>query len=174
MNFVRPELIAWIRRWREPLVWSGICVFGLLLIVSGDGLARILLGGAISGVSAAFIPGSIRRLRLSEPELSTGAVQIDEGRIAYFGPMGGAFVDIASLERLEIVSRHWRLTSGDGSQIYIPRGAAGAERLPDAFSVLNGFDLSAAFPKSGDGRVTTTILWQRERPSALATRPHLD
>ena len=29
MSFVRPELAAWLRIWREPILWGGLAISGL-------------------------------------------------------------------------------------------------------------------------------------------------
>jgi hypothetical protein len=97
-------------------------------------------------------------------------VEVDEGRISYFGPRGGGFVDIASVTRVELATRPhllpgtghaWVLTADDGTQLTIPLGAQGAERLPDALSPLPGLDLGAGAAALGSRRAGRVLVWAR-------------
>ena len=141
MSFVRPELAARLRRWREPIVWARA--------------AR----RRRSGCSGAATPGSRRCRFVARPARSPppasgccarrcagcgsaptrsaeGVVVIDEARIAYLGPRDGGFVDLPAVIRVEIVTRPhvppasahaWVITAEDGTRLTIPLGAEGAD-----------------------------------------------
>ena len=143
MSFVRPELAAGFRRWREPVVWGALLAVGLWMTWQGYSTLSPLsfvAGLVATATGASLLHGSLRRLRLIG-ELGEGVVVIDEARIAYFGPRGGGFVDVPSIVRVEIVTRPhvppdsphaWVLSAEDGTRLVIPIGAEGADRLFDA------------------------------------------
>jgi len=163
MSLIRPELARQIHRWREPLIWAAVALAGTLMLLAGlSDMAwlQLALGAAMSGVAVAFFVVSTRRIRLSDDVLGEGVVQIDEGRIAFFGPLGGAFIDVASLQKVEITRHFWCLSGSDGTQVWIPRGASGVENLPDALSVLPGITLA---PETG-------VLWSRSRQPSQPVR----
>ncbi len=160
MSLIRPELAERLHRWREPAVWGLTALVGAYWSVTGlAGSAWLLTltGLLLAAVGAAFALGAVRRIRLADPVPAEGVVQIDEGRVGYFGPLGGAFIDVDNLDRVEITARFWRLSGVDGAQVNIPRGAAGAERLPDALSVLPGFTLGGKPLQRGG----TRVMWER-------------
>lgn len=172
-GFVRPEVAAGFRRWREPLVWAALLALGLWMVWQGyRGLAPVsfVAGLVATATGTSLLLGAIRRLRL-HGEPGEGVVVIDEARIAYFGPRGGGFVDLPSIVRVEVVTRPhvlpdsahaWVLTAEDGERLVVPIGAKGAERLFDALSPLPGIDFdagAAAIAAPGPGRA---LVWQRE------------
>ena len=100
MSFLRPELAARLRRWRESLVWAALLAAGLWLVWRGyGGLAPLpfLLGLLLAAAGLGLLRGSIRRLRLSADALDEGVVVIDEARIAYLGPRQGGVVDLPAV-----------------------------------------------------------------------------
>ena len=89
MSFVRPELAARLRRWREPLVWGALLVFGAWLAWRGYAALAPLpfVAGLLAGAAGlGLLQAAVRRLRLSAETLDEGVVVIDEARIAYLGP----------------------------------------------------------------------------------------
>jgi hypothetical protein len=166
VSFVRPELAVLLRRWGEALVFAAVLALGLWLLwraVSGRGWLLLAPGLVLAGSGAGLLMGAVRRIRLSDAPPGAGVVMIDEGRIAYFGPLGGGFVDLPGLIRVEITGEAWLLVADDGTRLAIPRGAAGAERLPDALSPLPGLDLDAAVAAIGTGAPGRTLLWRADR-----------
>jgi hypothetical protein len=173
MSFMRPELAARFRRWREPLVWAALLALGIWLAWRGYGsLAPLpfLLGLLLAAAGLGLLRAAVRRLRLSASALDEGVVLIDEARIAYFGPRQGGVVDLPSVVRVEIVTRPhlppdsghaWVITADDGTRLTIPLGARGAEGLPDALTPLPGIDLDAGAAAVAAGGAGRTTLWRK-------------
>ena len=173
MSFLRPELAARLRRWRESLVWAALLAAGLWLVWRGyGGLAPLpfLLGLLLAAAGLGLLRGSIRRLRLSADALDEGVVVIDEARIAYLGPRQGGVVDLPAVVRVEIVTRPhvptdsahaWVITAEDGTRLTIPLGARGAEGLVDALTLLPGIDLDAGAAAVAGGGAGRTTVWKK-------------
>ncbi len=170
MSFVRPELAARIRLWREPMLWGALLVLGVWMIwrgYAGLALVTFVAGLAATATGASLLRPAIRRVRLHS-ELGEGVVVIDEARIAYFGPRGGGFVDVPSIVGVEIVTRPyvppdsshaWILTAEDGTRLVIPLGAEGADRLFDALSPLPGIDFDAGAAAVAARRPGRATVW---------------
>jgi hypothetical protein len=164
MSLVRPELAAALHRWREPLAWGAVLAAGLLLIWRGyAGLAPgpLMLGLLMAGAGATLLRAAIRRIRLTAQVPGEGVVVIDEGRIAYLGPFGGGVVDLPRLTRVELTPASWILAADDGTRLVVPRGAVGAERLPDALTPLPGLDLDSAAEETA--LAGPVLVWQAPR-----------
>ena len=110
--FFRPEAKAALWRWRELLVAAGMAVLGLWWIM-GPGRLLALPGWAlvIGAVALTFV--GVQRGRFRGAGDGVGAVQVDEGQIAYFGPLTGGVVALTAMERLSLDATlqppHWRL-----------------------------------------------------------------
>lgn len=173
MSFLRPELAARLRRWREAIVWSGVLVAGLWLTWQGYGdLAPLpfALGLVATAAGLGLLQGALRRLRLSADSPDEGVVMIDEGQIAYLGPLRGGVVDLPAVVRVEIVtlphrpsdSGHaWVITTEDGERLTIPLGARGAEGLLDALTPLPGIDFDAGIAAVAAGGAGRTTVWTK-------------
>ena len=108
MSFVRPELAARFRTWREPIAWGALVAVGLWLAWYGYrrlDLLLFVLGLVLVATGLGLLRGALRRLRLHADQPGEGVVVIDEARIAYLGPRGGGFVDLPAIARVEIVTR---------------------------------------------------------------------
>jgi hypothetical protein len=172
MSFVRPEVAAGFRRWREPIAWGALLVVGLWMIWQGyrDLAIVSFVGGLLAtATGASLLHGALRRIRL-RGELGEGIVVIDEARIAYLGPRGGGVVDVPALVRVAIVTRPhvppdsghaWILTSEDGTLVAIPTGARGADGLFDALSPLPGIDFDAAAAAIAAPGPARAVVWER-------------
>lgn len=173
MSFVRPELAAGFRLWREALIWAALLALGLWLIWQGYrdlAIVTFVVGIAATATGASLLRAAIRRVRL-RGELGEGVVVVDEARIAYLGPRSGGVVDVPAIVRVEIVTRPhvppdsahaWVLTAEDGTRLVVPLGARGADALFDALSPLPGIDFdagAAAVAAPGPGRAT---VWDRD------------
>lgn len=173
MSFLRPELVLRLHRWREPIVWAALLVFGTILAWRGYGrLDPLLFGGGLllAGAGLALLRPSLRRVRLATDTPDEGVVLIDEARIAYLGPREGGFVDLPSVVRVEIVTRPyvppasphaWVITSEDGTRLTIPLGARGAEGLFDALSPLPGIDFDAGVAAIAAPGPRRTTVWRK-------------
>lgn len=166
MSFIRPELAAALSTWREPVVWGGVGLFGAALLwhgVARDALLLMVLGGLLALTGMALLPGAIGRARLAALPPGEGVVMIDEGRIAFFGPHSGGFLDIESMERVEVVpgtSPSWRLLARDGTRLDIPFAARGAEKLPDALGALPGIAIAAALALIDSPAARPRTIWR--------------
>ncbi|MFO1107410.1 MAG: hypothetical protein U1E34_15085 [Amaricoccus sp.] len=171
---IRPEIAAWVRVWREPLLWGALLLAGLWLVWQGYLAlepATIALGLLCAAAGLGLLRDALRRARLRLEAPAEGMVLIDEGRIAYLGPRGGGFIDLPSIVAVEIVTRPhvppasghvWLLTAEDGERLTIPVGAKGADRLFDALSPLPGIDFDAGVAAIlGPGAHRATV-WRRE------------
>lgn len=172
---IRPEIARGLRRWREVIAAVMVAVAGLwigsfggyLLLPAGAGLAVLCLAWAI----VAF-----RRLRFQGPVDAPGLVEVDEGQVGYFGPTFGGMVALSDLEELRLTEWHgvrqWRLRTGDGQVLLIPEGAAGADRLIDAFVALPGIDIAALTRAHAAPGAPAEPLWRRARRPAAVVRLH--
>lgn len=172
-GFLRPELAAWLRRWREPLIWGALMVCGLWLIWRGYQRLELILfapGLAMAATSVALLRGSLRRAQLAAEAAAEGVVVVDEARIGYFGPREGGFLDLPSVVRVEIVTRPhepaasahaWVITAEDGSRLVIPLGAQGADGLFDALNPLPGIDFDAGVAAVARPGAQRAVVWRK-------------
>ena len=179
MSFIRPEALAALRRYAEPVIYAalaGLCLWEAIAAVGAGawiGLALLIPAAfaAFAAVGTAERALVALRSRIAGP----GMVRVQEGRIAYLGPHGGGTVAIDGLVRIDIVSDYgsgfaagarWELTDEDGQLLSIPAGAADAERLLDVLGSLPGFNNMAvvlAMRAQGEGR---RAVWRRPVPAA--------
>jgi hypothetical protein len=97
-------------------------------------------------------------------------VEIRERRIFYFGPYGGAVVDVEALSQVSIVTTDrgpaeddafWLLDHDDGPEVLIPNAASGAAGLLDAFAALPGFSYAKVVEAMGSSRNASFTIWRR-------------
>ncbi len=165
MSFLRPEAKAGIWRWREVLGGVGVALFGLWLVL-GPGLLLAVPGYALLLAGTAFIWVGVQRGRFRQSGLGAGAVQIDEGQIAYFGPLTGGVVALREMERLSLdrasYPAHWRLEQVGQPPVLIPVNAAGADALFDAFAALPGLRTERMLAELADDRTVSVVIWERQ------------
>ena len=170
MSAPRSGLAELVLRWREALIWAAVLAVGAVLLLRGieRGAPGLTVLGLLAAGAGLFLTvGAVQRVRLRPDAEGPGVVRVDEGRIGYLGPRDGGYVDLARLTRVELGSEAWILTAEDGAQLVIPRGALGAEALPDALEPLPGLDLAAARALPKGGPVT---LWLRAGEEVPAER----
>jgi len=164
MMFFRPEAVAAVMRWREALIGLGTAVFGLWLI-SGPGFLLAVPGYACLACGVALIWMGIQRGRFRGPDGGSGAVQIDEGQVTYFGPLTGGTVSLREMESLTLDSTmfpaHWRLAQQGQTALLIPVNAAGADGLFDAFATLPGLKTERMLTALKANPRQTIVIWQR-------------
>lgn len=171
MNFVRPEARAQLWRFREILAGVGLAALGLWL-VTGPGLT-LWLGYAAWAVAAGLIVVGVQRARFRTGGGGPGVVAIDEGQIAYFGPMSGGVVALADLERLTLDPTqhpaHWLLESASQSPLYIPVNAEGSDVLFDAFAALPGMRTGQMLAEMRGRATYPVVIWEKvsARPQNL-------
>ena len=162
--FFRPEAKAALWRWREMIVAAFIALLGLWWII-GPGRLLAVPGWAflLGGVILALIGFQRGRFRGAGDGL--GAVQVDEGQVAYFGPLTGGVVSLATLERLSLdatsTPAHWRLDTPDQPAVMIPVNAAGSDALFDAFSKLPGLRTERMLSELRSRRGHAVVIWER-------------
>jgi len=163
VSFVRPEILAAVRRWRDVWIGAGVALLGLRLLFIST-LFHQILGAVIvlGGIALAYT--GLQRARFSGGD-GPGVVQIDEGRITYFGPLEGGSVGLSDLLRLEIEpagypAAHWVLTGGR-SVLNIPVNAHGADGLIDAFAQLPGLPTERVLRAAAQPPAARTVVWAR-------------
>jgi hypothetical protein len=173
MSFLRPELAARLRRWREALLWAALTGFGAWLAWRGYGALAPLpfvVGLLAAAAGLGLLQAAVRRLRLSAGAMDEGVVVIDEARIAYLGPRQGGVVDLPAVVSVEIVTRPhlpldsghaWVITTDDGTRLTIPLGARGADGLLDALTLLPGIDFDAGVAAVAGGGAGRTTVWKK-------------
>lgn len=172
MEFIRPELRAALWRWRESLIGALVALVGLFWIIGPGGLLGwigwvLVPLGAVGGVIG------FQRARFRTGGGGPGVVQVDEGQITYFGPLGGGAVAARDLERLVLdpTARppHWVLGQAGQPPLHIPINAEGAEGLFDAFSLLPGLKTERMLNELNGGAVHPVVIWERTplRPPGL-------
>ncbi|MEL6792067.1 MAG: hypothetical protein AAFP78_01335 [Pseudomonadota bacterium] len=174
MSFFRPEARALIARWAETgayVVAGGGLLWWLLARGPADPVWRWGLIAFVAVTGALFIRSAVLSALSKGEGEAPGVVQIDERRIAYFGPHQGGLVSINDIQAIEIWTADesvWRYEpdwvlrwSETESALIIPVSAQGADGLPDAFTALPGFNAAKAIAalKAPEGRTVT--IWRR-------------
>jgi len=171
MTFFRPEAQAAIWRWREVLAGAVVTLLGFWLVL-GPGLLLAIPGYALVATGAALVWIGVQRGRFRGGGLGAGAVQVDEGQIAYFGPLTGGAVALRELERLSLDRTshptHWRLDQPGQPALLIPIDAAGADALFDAFAALPGLRTERMLTELQAQEAQSVVIWER-RPLRPAT-----
>ena len=150
MSFIRPEAVEALRRYAEPAVYGAIAALCLWKAVSllADGAWIGLAPLALGALAAFAVLGTAERALVARrsARAGPGIVAVQEGRISYFGPHGGASVAVDALVRVDILAgdgafgTRWELTDEAGQRLSIPASAANAEALLDALGGLPGFN----------------------------------
>ncbi|RWR51377.1 hypothetical protein EOW65_04220 [Sinirhodobacter ferrireducens] len=169
---IRPELRAALQRHRETLAAAGVAALGLWIATRGGWLLGPL-GLGLCALALVWAGTALRRTRFARAVTDPGLVEVDEGRIGYFGAGStvlGGYIALADLAEIRLLTlrgaQHWRLKTGDGQALLIPVAAAGAPALYDAFAALPGIDmgrLAAAL----DRREVAQSLWHRPARASL-------
>ncbi len=162
--FIRPELAAKLRPWREFAAAVLTLAAGGWLFSLG-GLLFLPIGAGVMLFAMLWGLGAWRRRRFAAAIAAPGLVEIVEGAIRYFGAraMGGE-IALRDLDQIRLLrldgGAHWRLRSRTGEALLIPVQAAGAASLADAFAALPGFDLGRAAAALAADRPFQTV-WER-------------
>ncbi|WP_108813691.1 hypothetical protein [Loktanella sp. Alg231-35] len=167
-DFFRPEVRAFVWRWREVLLAGVVLALGFWWALTGVGI-NVWLGYIFCVIGIGWAVAGIQRARFAQNGDGPGVVQVRERRLAYFGPLDGGVIDTEDLAKLEIdpssrPTPSWVLTGIDGMQIAIPINAAGADALFDVFAALPDIKTSVVLDvlsHTPDARVT---VWSRVKP----------
>ena len=164
MSFIRPEARAALWHWRELIAAAGLALVGLRLILWSFGFWQVS-GWALLllSVVVAVIGGQRLRFRLSGR--GPGVVTVDEGQIAYFGPLTGGAVAASELERLRLdhtaKPAHWLLEQPGQAPLAIPVNATGAEGLFDVFASLPGLKTERMLDELHRSGPHQVVIWER-------------
>ena len=144
----RPEAIARLARWKEPILIGLVLVFALRQFWQA-----VTLGSWISGfiglvliaIIGSLLYVSYLRARLRRDVTAPGIVEINEQNISYFGPTTGGEVELSNITRIQISTlpstmgdRNWIIWHSGGSLV-IPVAAQGADQLLEVLTALPGF-----------------------------------
>lgn len=171
---IRPEALAFLKRWREAII-AGVILMGSLQAASTTtGLVNALSWVTALIGAALFIEG-VRRARLPQDSGGVGVVEVNERRITYFGPLGGGALSINELIRVKVHTNalgpmasdfYWEFTDREGQRLTIPGDAENASALFDALTALKGADYEAVIKASSSTEKAEFMVWE-----ARATNP---
>ncbi len=169
---MRPELGAWLARWRDALIGAALALGGLSLFgraaLSGAPVPLALLALSL-GFGVWLARDGWLRARLGGAAglgaQGPGVTSVREGEIDYFGPISGGAVDLDALDSVTLSVRHggavWLLRAPGAAPLAIPATAAGAEALLAAFAALPGFE-RARVGRALDAPIgADVIVWRR-------------
>lgn len=164
MSFIRPEAQVAIAKWREVLIGLAVLLLGLWW-ASGGGILR-WIGFAVLIAGAALIVSGIQRARFRRGAGGPGVVQVDEGEVAYFGPLNGGSVAVRALNRLVLDGRSqpavWALYQPGRQPLHIPVNAEGGEVLFDAFASLPGLKTEQMLAKLNEQKPEPVLIWAKD------------
>ncbi|UWR07428.1 hypothetical protein [Ruegeria sp. B32] len=172
MSFIRPEAKLALWRWREVLAAGFVLILGLSWIGGPGGLLG-WLGWVLVLVSVALAVIGIQRARFRLGAGGPGVVSVDEGQIAYLGPLEGGIVATREIESLTLdptaSPAHWVLQQPGQPPLHIPVNAEGAEALFDVFSALPGLRTERMLSELKGGASHPVVIWERHpsRPAHI-------
>ena len=162
-DFLRPEVRAALFRLREVIAGAALAALGLWWAVTAFGLLR-WVGVVLIAAGAALVFAAAQRLRFGATGGGAGVVSLDEGRLAYFGPVTGGILDLGDLVSLTWDTGQWILVGQDGTRLAIPADAEGAERLFDAFAALPGLSSQRLVTARAAPDGVAVPVWRRAAP----------
>ncbi len=164
MSFIRPEARAALWHWREMIAAAGLALAGLRWVIASTGFWNVT-GWALLllAVIVAVVGGQRLRFRLGGA--GPGVVKVDEGQIAYFGPLTGGAVATSELARLSLdhtaKPSHWMLDQAGQPTLAIPVNAAGSEALFDVFASLPGLRTEKMLEEMHRKGPHQVVIWER-------------
>lgn len=170
MDFVRPEVLQGIARFRDAIAGVGVSLLGFYWAIGSIGFMSIV-GSSLVIAGALLVFAGIQRGRFRSATGGAGVVHVDEGQVTYFGPQEGGSVVIADLSKVELCpSNHgaaqWVLYDPATAPLYIPTDAEGADTLFDVFSSLDGLQTEKMLTAMKSRRKKHVVVWQ-SKPVAL-------
>ncbi len=164
MSFVRPEARAAIWRWREALVALAVLALGAYWAF-GTGALLHWIGYFVLAAGGVLLVTGLQRGRFRGSQNGPGVVHVDEGAVAYFGPLSGGAVALREMTALTLDPTgkppHWVLSQPGQADLYIPLTASGAETLFDAFSSLPGFQTEKMLTEMKREAEQPVTIWHR-------------
>jgi hypothetical protein len=164
MSFIRSDARQTLWRWREVLVALGVVALGMLWVFGSYGLLH-LLGYAVLVLGAVMLFAGLQRVRFQGGDGGPGVVQVDEGQVAYFGPLTGGSVALGEMTALMLdptaKPAHWVLIQPGQADLQVPLNAEGAEALFDAFATLPGIRTERMLMQMKRGADQPIVIWQK-------------
>lgn len=158
-DFLRPEAVAVLRRWREPMLATALLGLGLWWALTSWGVL-MWIGWIMVAIAVAWGFVSLQRLRFARGGGGAGVVTIDERRVVYMGPTDGGVAELDLLVVLELVDgKLWRLVLSPGEPLEIPVDAEGADALFDVFAALPGLKTEALLSALNEARPGAVQIW---------------
>lgn len=175
MSFIRPEARAALWHWRELIAAAILGLFGLRWVLWSFGFWHAA-GWALIAVAIVMAVVGGQRLRFRLGGAGPGVVRVDEGQIAYFGPLTGGAVAASELERLRLdhtaKPAHWLLEQPGQSPLAIPVNASGADALFDVFSSLPGLKTERMLEEMHRSGPHQVVIWERAPSRDALQRLH--
>ncbi len=170
MSFVRPEARLALTRWRTVIVSALVIALGLWWALTSVGPIA-WIGGTVALAGIASLVAALQRMRFHAGRDGPGVVRIDEGAIAYFGPLNGGVVARSEITTLALdrsaKPAHWALSQPGQPDLMIPLNAAEADGLFDVFASLPGIRTERMLSEMHSGTADRVVIWQRHaRPTA--------
>ncbi|MFZ5963494.1 hypothetical protein ACOXXX_11120 [Thalassococcus sp. BH17M4-6] len=176
MAMIRPAAREALWRWREVLIGAGVLLLGLYWgFFTGGGFLHYV-GYAVVLIGLALGIAGVQRARFRQGGGGPGVVQINEGRVGYFGPLTGGVVDLADLTALTLdpTARppHWILSQTGQPDLQVPLTAKGADSLFDAFATLPGIRTEHMLRQMQGGARYPVVIWRSPDAPDLPERLH--
>lgn len=174
MSLIRPGATRSLHRWREVLVAGALAALGLWWALTGFGLV-VWIGWALLLTAGALGLAGLQRVRFRRGAGGPGVVIVDEGLIAYLGPVSGGTVALSEITMLALDPRaggHWVLSQPGQPDLHIPLDAEGAEALFDAFAALPGLRTEHMLARMRRPGPAPETLWQRSARPTFHPRLH--
>ena len=166
MSFVRREARQAIWRWREALVAIGVVILGAYWTF-GTGALLHWLGYFVLAAGAVLLITGLQRGRFRGNQGGPGVVHVDEGAVAYFGPLTGGVVALREMTSLTLDPTgkppHWVLSQPGQADLHVPLNAEGAETLFDAFATLPGIRTERMLAEMKRTADQPVVIWQKHR-----------
>lgn len=175
MSFIRPEAQAVLTRWREVWIGGIIIALGFYWITGPAGLLG-WVGWAVATAGLALVIIGLQRARFRRSGQGPGTVQIDEGQVAYFGPLAGGVVALSELDQLiydpSAKPAHWILQAKGQPPLQVPVNADGSDALFDVFAALPGLRTHRMLATMQENSDHPVVIWQRSGSGPTILRLH--
>lgn len=169
MSFVRPEVLAGLKRWRGvieaavflvPGLWMMLVMFGLLRFI---GAAVFLFGVAL------LIPG-LRRARFNPKAGDRGVLEVNERQVTWFTADGGDVFSLEDVVRIEIETNDrgpfeddmlWYFTLSDGRRPEVIGAAAEGDTIFDLLATFDNVNFENVIKASSSTICDRFLIWQK-------------
>lgn len=178
MAFVRAEVAEGLLKWRAPLIYAGVALFGVLVFSRG-GLFFQVVGAAVIAIGVTYFVTTVRRIGLRANDTGQGVVEIDERQVTYLSAFGGGAVSLDDLTDIRVssptqlvsaaqpyharpLSRLWILRDSLGSEVQIPMDATNVDALVEAMLNLPQTQSALIYQAMRAEGGQPVVIWRRE------------